>query len=38
LISLDFPGFGDSEEPDTAWGVSDYAHFLEKLIGEIYRE
>jgi len=28
-ISLDFPGFGESGEPDTVWGVEDYCIFLE---------
>ena len=35
VISLDFPGFGDSEEPKEAWGVPDYelffVHFLKQL-------
>ncbi len=37
-IALDFPGFGESGEPDCAWGVNDYARFLENLIKTIYQE
>ena len=28
VYALDFPGFCESEEPQTAWGVDEYAHFL----------
>ncbi len=38
LVALDFPGFGESEEPVRPWGVSDYAHFFEKLVAGCYRE
>ncbi len=30
--NLDFPGFGESDEPDAAWGVSDYEDFLDDFI------
>ncbi len=30
--ALDFPGFGESEEPPVAWGVEDYELFLEDFI------
>lgn len=29
VLSLDFPGFGQSEEPDRVWGVEEYTCFLE---------
>ncbi len=31
-VALDFPGFGDSSFPPDVWGVSDYAHFVQKFI------
>lgn len=41
VISLDLPGFGKSQAPDTAWDLADYASivskFLQKLnIREVY--
>jgi pimeloyl-ACP methyl ester carboxylesterase len=32
VVSLDFPGFGQSEEPHSAWDVGDYASFTVKFI------
>ncbi len=32
--ALDFPGFGESDEPPVAWGVEDYEVFLEDFIHE----
>lgn len=29
VVSIDFPGFGESEEPDSVWGVEEYTRFLE---------
>ncbi len=29
---IDFPGFGESPEPDSAWSVDDYANFVENFI------
>ena len=29
VISLDFPGFGKSDEPDEPWDVERYVQFLE---------
>ncbi len=37
-VAIDFPGFGASEEPDSAWGVTDYSHFFEEFLKGIYRE
>lgn len=29
VVALDFPGFGESEEPDSVWGVEEYTEFFE---------
>ena len=34
VISIDFPGFGESAEPPEAWGVIDYENFLASFIEE----
>ncbi len=34
VYALDFPGFGESDEPPVAWGVEDYELFLEDFIHE----
>lgn len=31
VIQLDFPGFGNSDEPQCAWDVEDYAQFMIKF-------
>lgn len=31
-LSLDFPGFGQSKEPPTVWGVEEYTAFIEQLL------
>lgn len=31
-ISVDFPGFGESPEPDAVWGVEEYTRLIEKLV------
>ena len=31
VISVDFPGFGESDEPSSVWGVEDYSRCLEAL-------
>ena len=28
VVILDLPGFGDSQTPNTAWGINDYASFV----------
>lgn len=33
-VALDFPGFGKSEEPSTAWGVEDFASIIRKFMEE----
>lgn len=35
VINIDFPGFGQSDEPKEVWGVEDYTRMLEYLIGEL---
>lgn len=32
---LDFPGFGESEEPNEPWFISDYADLIEYLVKEL---
>ena len=34
-VFVDFPGFGDSKEPDKSWNVESYAKELKNLIDEI---
>lgn len=31
VIALDFPGFGESDEPETVWGVEEYTGMVEAL-------
>lgn len=33
--ALDFPGFGQSDDPNEAWGVEDYELFLEDFVKEL---
>ena len=35
VYTLDFPGFGRSEEPKTIWSVYDYADMVEKFVKEL---
>ncbi|MDE7111408.1 MAG: alpha/beta hydrolase [Muribaculaceae bacterium] len=32
VINIDFPGFGDSAEPDAVWGVEQYTEAVEELL------
>lgn len=32
ITIIDFPGFGESDEPKTAWNIGDYSEMLEQLI------
>ena len=34
VYNLDFPGFGESEDPKDPWGVSEYVQFLEDFISQ----
>ncbi len=35
FITVDFPGFGKSDFPQKAWGVSDYSDFLGKFLNNL---
>lgn len=35
VVNVDFPGFGDSEEPKAVWGVEDYTRQFEALVKEL---
>lgn len=35
IIILDFPGFGDSEEPSDIWKIEDFADFVHELLEKI---
>lgn len=35
VINIDFPGFGDSQEPPQVWGVEQYTALLEQLVNEL---
>ena len=32
---IDFPGFGESDEPKTAWTIDDYSNMLEELVKKL---
>lgn len=35
ITILDFPGFGGSDEPSSAWTIDDYSNMLEKFVKEL---
>ncbi len=35
VYAIDFPGFGKSDLPPTAWGVADYARFVAHLLDHL---
>lgn len=35
ITILDFPGFGESEEPKDAWNISDYSLLIEYLVKQL---
>lgn len=35
VYNIDFPGFGDSQEPSEVWGVEDYAGMLRQFIEKL---
>ena len=35
VYSLDFPGFGQSDEPKTVWSIYDYADMVEKFVEKL---
>jgi pimeloyl-ACP methyl ester carboxylesterase len=36
-FAMDFPGFGQSEEPEKGWDTGDYAHWFEHFVVAIYK-
>jgi pimeloyl-ACP methyl ester carboxylesterase len=35
VVALDLPGFGGSQPPDGAWGLDDYAYFVNNFLAKI---
>lgn len=35
VINVDFPGFGESQEPESCWGVEEYTQAIEKLVDSL---
>ena len=35
VVNIDFPGFGESDEPESVWGVKEYTGFIEKFIEKL---
>lgn len=35
VYNLDLPGFGQSEEPGTVWGIEDYVKMLERFVAAL---
>ena len=35
VTSIDFPGFGQSQEPPEVWGVEEYTRCTEQLIEQL---
>lgn len=35
VYSVDFPGFGESPEPDSVWGVEQYTSLIEKFVDRL---
>ncbi len=38
ITILDFPGFGESEEPSSAWTIADYSSLIEELVSSLHLE
>lgn len=32
VVNVDFPGFGQSQEPSEVWGVEEYTQVIEQLV------
>lgn len=35
VYNIDFPGFGESPEPDSVWGVEEYTRLIERFAAEL---
>ena len=35
VISLDLPGFGSSDNPKSAWGLNEYARFIDEFLKKV---
>ena len=35
VLSIDLPGFGESDEPDFVWSVYEYADFVKRLVDSL---
>jgi pimeloyl-ACP methyl ester carboxylesterase len=35
VLSIDFPGFGASDEPSQSWNLSEYTDFVEKMLKDL---
>jgi pimeloyl-ACP methyl ester carboxylesterase len=38
VFTIDFPGFGASDQPPTPWGIEEYTVLVEKFINELHIE
>ena len=38
VVAMDLPGFGGTQAPPQAWGLSEYAHFVEHFLVKIRAE
>lgn len=35
VLTVDFPGFGDSPEPPSVWGIEEYTHLIEEFTRQL---
>ena len=35
VYNVDFPGFGETPEPDSVWGVEEYTLLIEKMVHKL---
>lgn len=35
VYNVDFPGFGETPEPDSVWGVEEYTHLIEEMVTQL---
>lgn len=36
VITLDLPGFGNTQAPESAWGLNDYVSFVQQFLAKIH--